>query len=310
VSLLTPWALLALLAVPALLLAIRAWNRHRPPRGVPFPDLATIAAAAPADRLRRHLPLAFAILAIAAFSFALARPQVWRSEPREQATIMLAVDVSGSMAADDVEPTRMAAAQEAARRFAETVPRQYQIGLVSFSGQAQTLLPPTTDRLAFQRALDGLLAYGATAIGDAVASSLEAIRQSQGGIDQPQAARILLLSDGANTAGLPIEVAAREARRAGVPVYTVALGTEEGVLPDGRRVPPDPEGLERLAEITGADAFESRDAGAVSSVYEKLGSFIGTRRVKQEVTAWPAGLGALLLVLAGGAYWRFGARLR
>ena len=110
-------------------------------------------------------------------------------------------------------------------------------------------------------------------------------------------------------AGSPVDIAARAARDAEVPVFTVALGTEEGVLPDGRRVPPAPEALARLAEITDGQSFESKDAESVSEVYAQLGSFIGTVRVKDEVTAWPAGLGALLLILAGVAAWRFAPRL-
>lgn len=304
-----PLGLLALLLVP---LAIVGWHllrTVRPPQGVPHPDLTHVEAAAPAPSVLRFLPGALALLAIGALAFALARPEVWRDRPREQASIMLAVDVSGSMAADDVEPYRLRAAQDAAKRFAETVPRQYQVGLVSFSGVAVTVLPPTTDRLALDRAIDSLVADGATAIGDAVDTSLASLREAQTGADRLTAARILLLSDGASTTGLPVDIAARGARDAEVPVFTVALGTDDGVLPDGRRVPPAPDALARLAEITGGQSYESKDAESVSEVYEQLGSFIGTVRVKDEVTAWPAGLGALLLILAGLSGWRFAPRL-
>jgi Ca-activated chloride channel family protein len=304
-----PWGLLALLLIP---LAIGAWlllRRLRPPSGVPHPDLTQIEAAAPAPSKLRYLPAALALLGIALLAFALARPQVDRDQPREQASIMLAIDVSGSMAADDVAPYRLRAAQDAAKRFADTVPRQYQVGLVSFSGVATIVLPPTTDRVALNGAVDSLVADGATAIGDAVDTSLAALRESQGGAEQLVASRILLLSDGASTTGLPVDLAARDARAAGVAVFTVALGTNEGVLPDGRRVPPAPEALSRLAEITEGQAFESRDAESVSEVYERLGSFIGTVRVKEEITAWPAVVGALLLLLAGVGAWRLAPRL-
>ena len=118
-----------------------------------------------------------------------------------------------------------------------------------------------------------------------------------------------MLSDGATTVGLPPSIAAERARQAGVPVFTVSLGTVDGVLPNGQRVPPDVEGMRDLAETTGGDAYESRDAEEVSAVYEHLGSFIGTEQVKTEVTGWPAGIAAALLVLAGVAAWRFGPRL-
>ena len=304
-----PWALLSLLVVP---LAVLAWwlaRRARPPRGVPHPDLSLIERAAPAPSRWRRVPAVLALLGIALLAVALARPQIERDRPREQASIMLAIDVSGSMAADDVSPFRLRAAQDAARRFAETVPRQYQVGLVSFSGVATVVLPPTTNRDEFERALESLIADGATAIGDAVDTSLAALRESQGGAERLTAARILLLSDGASTTGVPVDLAARSARDAGVPVFTVALGTDEGVLPDGRRVPPAPEALARLAELTDGQAFESRDAASVSEVYERLGSFIGTVRVKDEITAWPAALAALLLILAGIGAWRFAPRL-
>lgn len=307
----SPVFLLALLAVPAALLARAAWRRRRPPAGIPFPDIDLVVAAAPAPRRRRHLPLALAALAVAAFSVALARPQAWRDVPRERATIVLAVDVSGSMAATDVAPFRLQAAQEAARTFAERVPRQYQVGLVSFSGVATVQLPPSTDRLALGRAIDGLVPDGATAIGDAIESALGAIRSTQPrAVDgRLEAARILLLSDGATTTGIPTEAAAGDARDAGVPVFTVALGTEGGVLPNGQPVPPDAQGMRALAETTGGRAFESQDAQSVTAVYERLGSFIGTEREHGEVTAWPAGAGALLLVLAAAAAWRLAPRL-
>jgi len=222
---------------------------------------------------------------------------------------MLAIDVSGSMAADDVAPYRLRAAQDAAKTFAEKVPRQFQVGLVAFSGQADVLLPPSTDRAAFARAVDSLVADGATASGEAILSSLDAIRSTQPGAQQLRSGRILLLSDGANTVGTMPEEAAQQAKEAGVPVYTVALGTAEGVLPDGRAVPPDAASLAAVAEITGGEAFESTDAESVRTVYEDLGTFIGTRQVMAEVTAWPTGIAALLLALAGVAAWRVGPRL-
>lgn len=307
-----PLLLLALLAVPLVGALVVWWRRRRPAAGIPYPDLDVVARADPGPRLRRHLPLALALLALAGLAFALARPEVSRDEPRERATIMLAIDVSGSMAAADVTPFRLRAAQDAALTFAEEVPRQYQVGLVSFSGQANLLVAPTTDRTALARAIESLVPDGATAVGEAVVTSLDAIRASQGLAEEGgrlEAARIVVLSDGATTVGLPPPLAAEDASRAGVPVYTVALGTADGVLPNGQRVPPDVEGMRELAEATGADAYESQDAEEVSAVYEELGSFIGTERVRSEVTAWPAGIAAALLVLAGVAAWRLGPRL-
>ena len=279
---------------------------------MPFPDIDLVAASDPGPRLRRFLPLTLALLALTAFTFALARPEAYRDEPRERATIMLVVDVSGSMAATDVSPYRLRAAQDAALTFAEEVPRQYQVGLVSFSGQANVLVAPTTDRQALKRGIEGLVPDGATAVGDAIEASLDAIRATQPTASEDgtlEAARIVLLSDGTTTVGQDPDSAAQDAKAAGVPIYTVALGTQEGVLSNGQPVPPDPEGMKRIAEITGGDSFESQDADSVRKVYAQLGSFVGTERVLTEVTAWPAGIGAILLVLAGVAAWRVGPRL-
>lgn len=304
-----PLALLGLLAIPVGVGLFALWRRRYPPPSVPFPDVDLLLAAAPGPRLRRHLPLALLLLALAGLGFALARPEISRSVPREQATIMLAVDVSGSMAASDVEPYRLRAAQDAALRFAERVPRQYAVGLVSFSGSATLLLAPSTDREALRSAIEGLVADGATAIGEAVVASLESMRSQQPDVPRLEAARILLLSDGSNTTGIDVEDAAEQAKSLGVPVFTVALGTPDGILPDGRPVPPDPDALCDLAEDTGGDCFESRDAESVAQVYERLGSFIGTEEVQDEVTGWPLGIAAALLLLAGLAAWRLSPRV-
>lgn len=307
-----PLLLLLLLAVPLLLALVVWWRRRRPAAGIPYPDLDVIAAADPGPRLRRFLPLALAALALTGFVFALARPAVDRQVPRERATIMLAIDVSGSMAATDVDPYRLRAAQDAALTFVEKVPRQYQVGLVSFSGQANLLVAPTTDREAMRRAIETLAPDGATAVGEAIEASLEAIRSVQPTTDDRgrlEAARIVVLSDGATTVGVQPSVAAQDAKDAGVPVYTVALGTEDGVLSNGQPVPPDPAGLKEIADITGGQAYQSDDAESVSAVYERLGSLVGTESVRSEVTAWPAGIAVILLILAGAAAWRFSPRL-
>jgi Ca-activated chloride channel family protein len=304
-----PLALLALLALPAAALAYAAYRKRVARRAVPFPDVDILVAASQRGRLRQYVPIGLSALALAGFLFALARPQVTRAVPKEQATIMLAIDTSGSMSADDVAPYRLKAAQDAAKKFAEKVPRQYKIGLVSFSGVATNLVTPTTDRAALDSAIDTLRADGATAIGEAIFASLDAIRSTQPGVTKLRSARILLLSDGENTTGRSTDQAIQAAVEAGVPVATVALGTPDGVLPNGRPVPPNLEALRALAESTGAVSYESRDAESLSAVYEKLGSVIGTEQVLDEVTAWPAGIAALLLVLAGVGAWRFGARL-
>ncbi|HMM49234.1 MAG TPA: VWA domain-containing protein [Miltoncostaeaceae bacterium] len=306
-----PLVLLAIPLLGAAVAAVALWRRRHPPVGVAHPDLDLIEAAAPGGGLLRRLPVLFALLAALALIVAVARPQIWRSEARSQATIMLAIDVSGSMSADDIAPYRLRAAQDAALRFAEDVPRQYRVGLVSFSSTANVLVAPTTDRLALSRAIEGLSPDGATAVGDAVVASLDAIRSLHGSeADTFPDARILLLSDGASTTGLPTGMAAERAVDAEVPVFTVSLGTPGGRLYDGTPVPPDPQELAMLAERTGGRAYQSRDAAAVREVYAHLGSFIGTERVRGEATGWVAGLAVVALLLAGVSAWFVWPRVR
>jgi Ca-activated chloride channel family protein len=169
-----PWVLLLLIPLAAGVV----WWILRERRGtgraaIPFADLDLVAIAMPQRRRWvKWLPGTLLVLALTGFTVALARPQAVTDVPRDQGSIMLAVDVSGSMASDDVSPYRLRAAQDAAIRFAQKVPRQFQVGLVAFNGQANVLLPPSTDRDAFKRAVDSLVADGATASGEATAAKV------------------------------------------------------------------------------------------------------------------------------------------
>lgn len=304
-----PLALALLALIPLGLLAYAIFRRRAARNAVPFSDVDVLLAAAGPRRRRTYIPVGLAILSFASFLFALARPEANRQVPREQATIILAIDTSGSMAAEDVEPYRLRAAQDAAIAFAEKVPRQYRLGLVSFSGTATLLQSPTTDREAFRSAVETLHADGSTAIGEALFASIDAMRSVVGAEQKLEGARIVLLSDGETQTGRPNELGAAAAKEAGVPVATVALGSADGVLPNGKPVPPNPEALAAIATATGGKAFTTSDADNLSSIYEKLGSVIGTITVKDEATSWPAGVGVLLLLLAGLTAWRFGSRL-
>ena len=308
-----PWALALLFLIPSTSAAVW-WSRRRRTRpGVAHPDIDLLVSLGSAPSWRRFLAPVLALLAFAALTVGLARPKTTTDVPREQATIMLAIDTSGSMGASDVAPYRLRAAQDAAERFAERVPRQYQVGLVTFAAQASLVVPPSTDRIALKSAIEGLNADGDTAIGDAVLASIQAIIQTQPGVEKLVSARVLLLSDGKNHAGASVEDAIAKAKSVGVPVFTVALGTPDGTLPNGTGgytpVPPDVENLKKLATETGGRAYQSRDAGSVGAVYEHLGTFIGTDSVPSEATGWWALAGALLLAAAAAAAWRFGTRL-
>jgi Ca-activated chloride channel homolog len=302
-----PLFLLGLAVVPLALGAL-ALARRRPARYVVrFPALPTLARVAPrGPRWRRIVPPALLCLALAGLALALARPEATVAVPIEQASVMLVTDTSGSMSATDVDPSRLAAAKDAAERFLDRVPDELRVGLVAFADAPNTVLRPSDDRDAVHAAIDRLQAEGGTATGDALDSALRALGTRSD--DSPPAA-VVLLSDGANQTGRDPAEVAREAAAAGVPVYTVALGTEDGVVESNGqvlRVPPDPEALQEVAELSGGTAFAAEDADALDQVYERLGSQIGTRKEKREISAGFAAAGLLLLggSLAASLRWR------
>jgi Ca-activated chloride channel homolog len=302
-----PIFLLGLAVVP-LALAALALARRRPARYVVrFPAVPTLAAVAPrSPRWRRIVPPALLCLALAGLALALARPETTVAVPVERASVMLVTDTSGSMAATDVEPSRLDAAKDAAEGFLDRVPDELRVGLVAFSDAPNTVLRPTAEREPVRAAIDRLQANGGTAAGDALDSALRALGTRDD--DSPPAA-IVLLSDGATQTGRDPADVAREAADAGVPVYTVALGTADGVVESNGqtlRVPPDPQALEQVAQISGGATFAAEDADALDEVYERLGSQIGTREAKREVSAGFAAAGLLLLggSLAASLRWR------
>jgi len=314
VSFRDPLYLAALALVPLLVLVHLALQGRRRAAAAAFASPAlmpNVVTGAPG--WRRHLPVALLIAAVAALVVALARPERTVAQPKRQATIMLVTDVSGSMAATDVEPDRLTAAQEAARSFVDKLPRSFQVGVVAFNQLAELRLPPSTDRTRIEPVIDELIADGGTAMGDGLASGLTAIeaatrgqRAQPGG--RPPAA-IVLLSDGKNTSGAaePVDVA-RVAGRRGVPIYAVALGTPEGVitlqgiggLNETIPVPPDPTTLKEVARASKGRFFDAPDAQELESIYDALGTRIGFEETKEEVTAGFAGGGLVLLLLAGG----------
>jgi Ca-activated chloride channel homolog len=228
---------------------------------------------------------------------------------REEATVVLALDVSRSMKAEDVEPTRLDAARNSAKAFLEEVPERFRVGLVTFATRAVVALPPTQDRELAARALDTLKPGEGTAIGDAVALSLQIGRRQREEDGAIPPTSVLVISDGARDGGiLEPEAAAERARKLGVPVYTVLVGTPEGVveetLPGGFRrliqVPTNPEILTQLAEISGGEFFTAVDDEGLTKVYEELGSRLGTKEEDREITDFFAA-GSAFLLLTGGA---------
>lgn len=332
-----PLLLLALLLLPLAVGLYVLAERRRARHAVTFTNLEVLAAVAGGRSWRRFVPPALLLLALGALCVGLARPHVERLVPRERATVVLVVDVSRSMQAKDVSPTRLAAAQAAVRTFLDRVPDRLRVALIAFAGDPQVAAPPTLDHELVRASLDQIHlypGYSGTAIGDALALAVEIAEQATGGgsgggdgtgqtiayrsaAPAPDAeealASIAFLSDGSQTRGFlePHEGAAL-AREAGVPVYTISLGTPEGTVTgnfggfqETIPVPPDPVTMAEIAETTGGKFFAARDAGALEAAYAELGSALGREPGRAEVTAWllAAAAAALAAALLLSALW-------
>jgi Ca-activated chloride channel family protein len=306
-----PLLLWGLLLVPLLVFLYALLQRRRARYTVRFTNLDLLANVVPrTPGWRRHLPPILLLLALNSLMLGLARPQATVRVPEEEANVVLAVDTSGSMVAEDVSPDRLAAAEEAAGTFVDRLPEELRVGLVTFASQAQVLSAPTADHDSIHASLGSLGAEGGTAMGDGLLRATEISQQDgratgQGGEGDDIPAAVVLLSDGANTSGEaePAEAAAR-ARELGVPVFTVALGTPDGTVegPDGQpiEVPPDTATLRDVARTTGGEFFASSSEADLVRVYEDLGSRIGFVEEEQEVTIAFAGA-ALVLLATGGS---------
>ncbi len=301
-----PLALVALLLVPAFAALFVARDRRRTATAARFASVALLPNVVDrAPGRRRYLPPALLLLALSSMLVGLARPHATVSVRREEATIVLAVDTSTSMTAKDVKPTRLVVAREAARAFLRGVPKRFRVGLVSFAGRSIVVVPPTEDREAVENGLTSLRPAIGTALGDAVTLAVNTARGSKSAGPAAPAA-VLVISDGAQTVGRSQPVAA--ARRAGTlrtPVYTVVLGTPDGVIErklvggftEITRVPPEPEALRAVANASGGESFTAVDATQLKKIYERLGSRLGTRKEDREITDYfSAGAGLFLLV--------------
>ena len=323
-----PIALAALALIPLGLLAYVLVERRKARYAIRFTNLEVLAAVLPTAgtaQKRRFIPPVVFAAAIAAAVVGVARPAVARDVPREQATVILVIDTSGSMVANDVEPSRLAAAQDAVRRFVDKLPGRFRVGMVTFSSQARVAMPITEDRDLASQGLEHLTAFGGTAIGDAIGRSLELLEESAraGGVNvlppgsKVPPAAIVLLSDGAQNRGRlqPIQAALR-AKKLKIPIYTVALGTPTGsiTISDGGAVqrisvPPDPRTLRQIALETDGQFYAAATGAKLKAVYSTLASRLSTKREYREATYMFLGGGALLLLLAGAASFAFLPRL-
>jgi Ca-activated chloride channel family protein len=289
------------------LLVIAYWLALRRNRqlAVRYASLSILKAAAPARSLRRHVPPALFLLAVFGMLLAVARPATVISLPSQHDVVILAIDVSGSMRADDVKPSRLAAAQAAAQAFVKDTPASTRIGVVAFAGSAMLVQAPTSEREAIHAAIGGLQLQNATAVGDAILVSLKAIFPDQDFQvrKQPGAPRaatavppgsygsaaIILLSDGQTTTGPDPVDAARLAADRGVRVYTVGVGTPQGQILTGEgwsiRVRLDDDALRAVADLTRGEYFFAGDALDLKKVYEALTARLVMEKRQTEVTA-------------------------
>lgn len=294
------WLLVLVLAVAVGYIVQQRRRRHY---AVRFTNLDLLDKVMPKrPGWRRHIPAAALLLALVSLVTAFAQPARDVEVPRERATVVMAIDVSLSMEATDVDPTRLAAAKEAAASFVDLLPDRLNLGLVAFSGVAQVLVAPTADHELVKRSIESLSLGPRTAVGEAVFLALASIASVPLGAEEaPPPGRIVLMSDGETTVGRPNELAAQAAVEADVPVYTIAFGTDSGtVAVEGRLVPVpvNRDALRRLADSTGGNAFEAASSSELREVYADIGSSIGFVTEPEDISAVFAGI-ALAFALAG-----------
>jgi Ca-activated chloride channel homolog len=308
-SFLHPVILVALVAIPVLIWWYVGQQRRRAQAASAFAAPKLAASVTPQrPRWRRHVPMLVLLLALAVLILAAARPQRVEAVPVNTASIMLANDTSGSMAATDVAPTRLRAAQRAATSFLANVPDSVRVGLLEFNSKVTVLQSPTTDHDFVRSALTQLKVTGGTAIGDAIRISLRMLTASRQAGTKPPPAAIVLLSDGGSDVGSDPITAAQQAAADHIPIYTVVLGTAHGTVREKRAsgtvtvpVPPDPRELQQIASISHGESFTATDAQKLDTVYKRLGSQLAHKKVKREITSTFAGGGLALLVLGAVA---------
>jgi Ca-activated chloride channel family protein len=309
----SPIFLLALLVVPATLAFGLVVDRRRSRYGYAFTNLDLLATVATRRfPWRRWLPLALLLLSLATAATALARPRAHLPVAEQNATVVLLIDVSGSMRATDIKPTRVGAAIAAMTTFLTELPSQYKIGLVAFSDSSEVISVPTHDRQRLTAGLSTLGSEAGTALGDGLETAISVTERSlsQDGVrrhpGQYLPAEIVLLSDGAQDEGTHSPLRAADlAKRDGIRVDGVALGTPSGAILFGQGpdlelvpVPPDPAIIRAISRRTGGESFTAGSAARLSTIYRSLGSSMGHQTKLRELTSWFAFAAAMLLTAA------------
>jgi len=312
-----PFVLLALLAIPLLIVWYESQQHRRTAAAAAFVAPALTASVAPRrPRWRRHAPmLAFAV-ALVVLIVAAARPQRSVAVPITNGAIMLVNDVSNSMNATDVTPSRRGAAQRAAARFMARVPSAVQVGLVEFARKPVLVQSPTTNHALTLSALGTVPSSGGTAMGEAIATALHALTTVPRVAGRRPPGAIVLISDGGSNEAPDPRAEARQAAVLRIPIYTVAVGTANGTIPIRRGtqtvispVPVDPQELAQIAAISRGRAFTAADATRLSAVYTHLAAQLGHKHVEREMTASFAGGGLVLLLLGSALSLRWFGRL-
>lgn len=307
-----PYRLWGLVVIPiiAVLYVVLAGRTSKP-----RPMSSKLRVVVPRDAAwKRHGAVLLALLSLAALIVAWAIPKDYVNQPRDRATVVVSIDVSWSMEAQDVEPDRLVAAQDSAKAFVDSLPPRFNVALVSFAGTADLVVPPTIDRGVIHRAIDSLVLAPSTAVGEGVYRSLDALKLVPPDPDDPDdiaPAAVVLLSDGATNIGRSSSGAAERAREQEVPVYTIAFGTDNGfVEQDGQRqrVAVDHWELSEIARLSGGKKYAAESAGQLNEVYDAIRQSVGMERVPAEVTDRYAGLAIIFAVLAAMGVISLGAR--
>jgi Ca-activated chloride channel family protein len=295
------WLLVVVIALVAGYLVMQIRRRHYAARFTNLDLLASVAPKRPG--WRRHVAAAALLAAIVLLVAAWARPTRPEKVPRERATVMLAIDTSTSMRANDVDPSRLEAAKAAASDFVDGMPDRFRLGLVSFNGNARQLVAPTQDHGSVRDALERLRLDNYTAIGEGIFTSLDGLQDVPSRTSRRRLAHVVLMSDGDTNSGRTNEDAADAAARARIPVTTIAFGTDDGTIGSGSNefsVPVNREALRDIARSTDGRFYEAESADELQSVYSDIGSSVGFRTEQREATAWFVGI-ALAFVLVGAA---------
>ena len=310
-----PLRLYSLIIIPILLVVYIIIVRMRAKQGMRYTNTTVLGEVLPKQsQWLRHVIVALSVLSLAFLGTAWGRPIGTDYVPQERATVVMIIDVSYSMTATDVPPSRMAAAKQAAIDFVNDLPDGFNVALVSMSGHSALRLPPTQDHSAVARAIDVLSVEESSAVGDAIMAALTAIDLAPRGDDGSVApGMIVLLSDGDNNTGQAPLQTALEAKEKEIPIFTIAFGTENGYvdLDDERfHVPPNPDLMKEIAQMTNGDFFSADNIGQLKGAYGKIKSSLGWVEVKKEITARIASYGLMLALVAAVGAVMMGVKFR